>query len=61
MTKKAEELLSKLIEENTNNGTVSFDSTFYMGYDDSVLIELYNDGYIEIINDIIGSIELLIR
>nr|WP_308743248.1 hypothetical protein [uncultured Anaerocolumna sp.] len=61
MSSKAEELLSKLKAEYESSQTKYFDSMFYIGYDDSVLIELHNEGYINIVDDVVGSIELLVE
>ncbi|MDF2635794.1 MAG: hypothetical protein K0R78_2668 [Pelosinus sp.] len=60
MSSKANELLSKLKASYDETGNKNFDSEFYLGYSDSVLVELSNDGHIDIGNDIIGSITLLV-
>lgn len=58
MSDKAKQLLEKLVQEYDASGHNSFDSFFYLGFPQSVLIELENEGCIIAKNDIIGSIEL---
>lgn len=50
-------LLLKMVSAVDENEANSFDSTFYIGYD-NVLAELENNGYIVKSNDIMGSISL---
>lgn len=58
MSDKAKELLKKMIEVYNSSHEIEFDNTFYIGYDDSTLNELYNAGYIEFKDNIVGSIIL---
>ncbi len=56
MTNKAKELLVKMANEYDVSGKTSFDSDFYISFSDNILTELANDGYITIVNDVVGSI-----
>lgn len=58
MTEKANELLQKMASEVDNGKRSSFDSFFYLGYPKSVIEELEDNGYINVKNDVIASIEL---
>lgn len=58
MSEKAKELLYKMASAYENSKQNSFDSFFYSSYHNDVLVELENNGYINIKDDIIGSIEL---
>ncbi len=56
MTYKAKELLVKMANEYDASGRTSFDSDFYITFQDSTIAELENNGCITIVNDIVGSI-----
>lgn len=56
MTYKAKELLVKMANEYDTSGRTSFDSDFYITFQDSTITELENNGCITIVNDIVGSI-----
>lgn len=56
MTYKAKELLVKMANEYDASGHTSFDSDFYITFQDSTITELENNGCIAIVNDIVGSI-----
>ena len=58
MTEKAKQLLQKMAFEIDSGRSNSFDSFFYIGYNDSVIEELEDNGYIIVKNDVIASIEL---
>lgn len=58
MTGKSRELLCKLASAYENGSGSEFDSVFYMGYPEAVLVELRNNGYIVVENDIVGTIRL---
>lgn len=58
MSDKARRLLQRMASEYDLTEDPSFDSTFYLGYSDSVLSELEYYGYIIRKNDILDSIEL---
>lgn len=58
MTEKANELLQKMASEVDNGKRSSFDSFFYLGYQKSIIEELEDNGYINVKNDVIASIEL---
>ena len=58
MTDKAKELLIKMANEFDISGQSSFDSTFYCNVSEKDIVDLENDGYIVIKDDIVGSMYL---
>ena len=58
MTEKARQLLNNLASEYDQHRRSSFDSCFYLGYPESVIDELEENGCITRKNNIIGSIIL---
>lgn len=58
MTEQAVQLLKKMVAEFDKSECSSFDSMFYIGYQNSVIKELEDNGYITVKNDITGTIEL---
>ena len=58
MTDKAKELLVKLANEYDASGQTSFDSTFYITFPEDSIVELENEGYIVVKNDLVGTMYL---
>lgn len=58
MSEEAKSLLKKMANEFDRSKKNSFDSMFYIDYSNSVLTELYNNGYITMKNDVSGTIQL---
>lgn len=58
MTDKARQLLKNMVSEYDQSSRDSFDSCFYLGYPESVIDELEENGCITRKNNIIGSIVL---
>ena len=58
MTEKAKELLIKLASAYDNSKKNDFDITNYIGFSDTVISELVNNGCIVKQKDIVGTIKL---
>lgn len=58
MSNEANELLAKMVVEYEKSNVIEFDNIFYLGYSETALNELYNEGYIEFESNIMKSIIL---